>query len=80
VLERHAAAEYMRELVNPYQDADATGTPARQKRPIAVHRVPAGETLEFLEELGREFAAAVAAADHGSHPDVSVRVARSGRH
>ena len=81
VLERRAAAEYMRELLDPYQDADAAGTPASgQKRPIEVHVLPAGEALALAEELGREFEDVVAASDSSPRPDVSVHVVRTARH
>ena len=79
VLERRAASAYMRGLVDPSQDADPVGAPTPPKRRIVVHPLPAGQALGLAEELGRTFAAGVAANDDGSLRDVHVPVERATR-
>ena len=79
LLERNAAAAYMNELVDPSEDTGPAGPSGPPQRRIVVHPLPAGEALELAEELGRTFAAGVAANDDGSRPDVRVPVKRATR-
>ena len=79
LLERHAAAAYLQELVDPSEDADPATAPAPSKRRIVVHPLPAREALELTAELGQAFAACVAANDDGSRPNVRIPVARAAR-